>query len=579
MKKKCALLGCLILQFVFVACDTKKELSINKRIITEAERADLLNTLIRANDTRVQFFIDKQVVDVSSRDFGGVLDPNGIPSNYQDAALIQTFTCAYVSKSSSYYLSDELMKRMMYAVKNLLATQHPDGTIDLVTTNFHSTPDTGFTIPSLSMAYLLLLQNGAESELAKLIKEFLLKAGDALSVGGIHTPNHRWVVCAALSWVNRLFPNEKYQKRIDQWLAEGIDLDADGQYYERSTATYSPVCNRALITMAFNLGEDYHYLYDYVRKNLNMTLYFMHPNGEIVTESSNRQDKYQVATMSNYYFSYRFMALHDQDQLFSGMVEHIETSSRAEDLLEILPYSMLHPELTGQLPALASLPNKYEKHFPHSDIMRIRNEEVDMSMIMNNPTFFTYFKDNAPLEAMQLATTFFGYGQFQSATIKKEGNAYVLEKHGLRGPYYQPIPKDELLTHDGDYSVMGHKYRKMSEVQESDMTVWITPDGKKAHIRVKIDCPGNNRLVVALQMAFRHGGKLENVVPKQEIKDAYTTKNGEYFTYTKDGSTIKVGPCISQHTWTQLRNALPKQDAQSVYMTCFAPCEFEFTIE
>ncbi len=69
---------------------------------------------------------------------------------------------------------------------------------------------------------------------------------------------------------------------------------------------------------------NYTYLYEAIRKNLNMTFYFVHSNGEIATESSNRQDKYQQSNMSKYYLAYNDLALLDEDSRYAGMVNYIE---------------------------------------------------------------------------------------------------------------------------------------------------------------------------------------------------------------------------------------------------------------
>ena len=59
-------------------------------------------------------------------------------------------------------------------------------------------------------------------------------AASALERGGVHTPNHRWEMTAALCRLQAVLPGVDLQQRIEDWLAEGIDIDADGLYSERS---------------------------------------------------------------------------------------------------------------------------------------------------------------------------------------------------------------------------------------------------------------------------------------------------------------------------------------------------------
>lgn len=539
-------------------------------------KKELLSQLIRLNDESIPEILSRQLTEKNNVYYGAVFNADSVVSPIGTSNLIQTLMCSYVSRDSKYYQSKELLQRMTLAGIGLLNMQHDDGTIDLLSTNFHSTPDLGFTIYPLAIAYSIMLKNNQLNygEVPSLIKQYLLKAGKALSVGGIHTPNHRWVVSGALAWLNMLFPNPMYRARVEQWLAEKIDIDDDGQYHERSTAVYTPVTNRSLLDIAKRMNYDY--LYDVVRKNLDMTFYFVHSNGEIATESSTRQDKYNQSNMSAYYLAYNYLAILDKDSRYSGMVRYIQNTVPVDHLKYMLPYFLEDSALLQDLPEGTPIPTSYHKYFKHSDMIRIREGEVDMSVITNNPTFFTYFKGEAALEAVRLSSAFFGKGQFESQLLEKDGDTYILTST-IYGPYYQPLPKDKIPADGEAWGKVPRSEREQSEVQTLRTKIYLTPDNGIVRMKVSVDGPKN--LPVTLEVGFRMGGTLDNVSPKHGINNAFLIKEGEYATYQKGNDRIKIGPGAGTHKWTQLRGALPKLQADCLYFTKYAPCEFEFTIE
>ena len=539
-------------------------------------KRELLMALIKINDEQIPNALNRQLTDKEKIYYGAVLDRDSVVSPIGTSGLIQTLMCSYVSPSSTYYQSKEILQRMTLAARALLNLQHEDGTVDLLSTNFHSTPDLGFTIYPVASAYSIMLKNSKLNygEFPEAMKQYLLRAGKALSVGGIHTPNHRWVVAGALAWINSLFPNPVYKNRVEQWLAEKIDIDTDGQYNERSTAVYTPITNRSLIDLAKKMNYDY--LYDHVRKNLDLTFYFVHSTGEIVTESSNRQDQYIQSNLAGYYLAYNHMAVIDKNSLYAGMVDYIERTVKVAQLAYMLPHFIEDPSLLQALPAPTPLPTSYHKHFMHSDMVRIREGAVDMSVITNNATFFTFFKGEAALEGVRLASAFFGKGQFQSQQLEKNGDTYILSST-LSGPYYQPLPKDKIPAEGEAWGQVPRNEREQSEIQTLNTKIYVTETNGKARIKISVDGPKN--LPVTLELAFRMGGTLTNVTQKQGIDHAYLIKSGAYVLYQKGNDSIKIGPGVGAHTWTQLRGALPKLQADCLYFTNYAPCEFEFTIE
>ena len=533
---------------------------------------EIIKRLSLLNDINANDYLSRQINKPGDRWNGGVVDKYKMPNVHSTKELISVAGSAFASRYSKYYLSPELVKPIERAAACLVDVQHDDGTIDLHSTNFHSTPDTAFLVNDLGpvLNCLKRLDKPELKEAINNIEIFISKAGKALVVGGIHTANHRWVVSSALAWVNHLFPSKKYVDRIDEWLNEGVDFDADGQYSERSVGGYSAICDTMFITIGRLLNRPE--LYEYARKNLDMSLYYIQPGGEVVTDASGRQDSAYTAYVNGYYYAYRYFAIKDNNPEFAAVCELIERKM-PEKITSYLPYIMDDEIFNKELVNASKIPSDYYKRFSYSGIFRIRRGTTDITIIENNPTFVSYRKGNAVLESIRLGASFFGSrGQFISENCQVEGNKIILSKSKTHG-YMQPIPKD---GRDGDvlWSSESRAQREKSELQTFNFQVAIVES--KGKLSLEIEIKGTNYVPVALEMSFRAGGQLKGVVPDENSEGSFFLESG-MGQYSVGDDVINFGPGANAHNWAQMRGMLSKQNGSSVYITGFTP--FKQTLE
>lgn len=519
---------------------------------------------IAINDQQLSNYTPLSVTDAANKYVGGYMNDVDMPNPHTTSGFLMKASMLFATPESKYFQSKELLSQIEAAARCMLKFQHSDGTIDLLDTNFHSTPDTAFVLENIVPAYKFLTGIKGTETARGLIKTFLTNAGEGLIVGGIHTPNHRWVVSAALTKLNELFHDPRYTRRIDQWLAEHIDLDPDGQFNEKSTNGYSPIVDRSLIIIARGLKKPA--LFEPVRQNLMMTLYYVHPNGEVVTEASNRQDKGSIGNMAKYYYCYRYMALLDNNGEMATLCRLIETTCTKEQLAGYLDYFLEDPTLWRELPTSKVLPTNYVKSFPYSGLVRIRRNGWDATLLSNNASWLTFHKGNAILQGMRVAASFFGKGQFQSEKIDQQGNSWVMKK-SLEGPYYQPMATDKISA-DGDWNKMPRNTRQQSEVQQLQTTVTIAEANNG--LQIDVDISGTEGVPVSLELIFRAGGTLSGVTKYPKKDNAYLL-SGDSGTYTVGTDTIRFGPGKVGHKGVQLRGALPAMDTPTVYLTGYTP--------
>ena len=375
------------------------------------------------------------------------------------------------------------------------------------------------------------------------------------------------MVSSALAQVNDVFPDAAYTRRIAQWLAEGIDIDEDGQFIERSTVTYNTVTDRAFTVLAAKLKRPE--LLDPVRRNLRAMMYLLHPDGEVVTEVSKRQDQFVRGTMAGYWFPVNYLAGHDGDRQFAGLARGLGPEhARLSALLE-------YPELSAALPQAEALPENYERWLGAVGLARIRRGHWDATMVLkDNSRFFSARNGAAVINAVRFASSFFGKGQFVPDGCVKDGSKYLF-RQSLSAPYYQPLVPAQKV----DYKNWGslRSQRRQSQVCKLDQSATVVE--QKSGFELRSQSNGTPGVPLAVEISLREGGKLEGCQPAPHVADAWILDK-DFATYRVGGDTVRFGPGAAGHLLTQLRGAEAKLPGQSVYLTGYTPFDqtvrFEF---
>lgn len=552
----------------------------------------LLKNLIKNNDLSVDRYLtmgDRMLRSMYYRSLG------------EEFAI---HTASYCQPDSKYYKSTTLLSRLDAIITRLLQSQYPNGMLDSGG-NRQSPPDTSFLMDHLCPAANALQKD--ESQELKPLKEnlstFLINVGEGLKTGGVHTPNHRWEVSAALAHLYSVNKDDGYVRRIDEWLDEGIDVNEDGNFSERSRL-YAVVVNNSLLTIGRVLNRSS--LFAAVKKNLETTYYYLEPNGELATVDSRRQDQNSSVSIMSYYLFYRYLALYYKDDALAAIVNLIETLPDFDRrvLSRTLIFCMDNPLLLQNIKTNKTPAKSFAVLFPHSGLARIRRDNTTASIFggndkpviiasgrSSNPNFFTFCKGSAILDYVRMSTSFFNTGYFRSDGIHAEGNKYLL--HEKRDAYYyHPLPEGKRNKY-GDYilseSKDGRFWSKMdfparpTTTLTLDSTIEIEED--KGSFVVNVNVIGPKDVEITIEFCFRSGGKLEGVVPAFETNDFFL-KEG-FAKYISGDDIIEIGPGRNDHSNIRMLDGEEysthfgtiKGKGMHVYITGLLPFKHTITIQ
>ncbi|MFI0778333.1 hypothetical protein [Streptomyces sp. NPDC021212] len=505
---------------------------------------------------------DKRVAEVVDGLDATLAQLNNLGQARPAARSLRLLTSVHVWAEAEHHHDAALIAPMTRLADALAAAQFDDGLFDQGAV--HSPPDTAFSIVDLGLLYGLLDDDdhASTATIRATLKKILRKAGSGLATGGLHTPNHRWKVCAALARIHSFWPDARYTRRIDAWLAEGIDQYEAGQYSERS-ATYAPiVTNPALLTLARLTGRPE--LYDNVRRNLEATLHLVEPNGDVETVHSRRQDEKTVKHLSEYWLQYRALALREKDGRFAAMAETVQRRGADQTfdetpLGDFLAEVLDEPELAAPLPKATAVPSEFTWHDKDSGLVRIGRGATRTSLfggtdfpdvhaissgLSTNPTFFKWRKGAAILDSLRLSPQFFSLGHFRAENVERTADGWRLWAD-VRAGFHLPLPPQHRrpdgrypLTDDGRFwSAMDFPHRpKQWRTLHTEVRAAEADGGWNLDVEV-----GESEVPLALELCFRAGGTLSGVEPVPGQKDTYQLVKG-YGTYTSGDDVITFGP-------------------------------------
>lgn len=527
---------------------------------------DYLDKVVKRHDEAVDRFLKGQITDPTHPHCGGFPDSSELFYPGTAAGLVNAFYAAWLHPLSRHHRQPLMIDRLRLAARYLKRVQTPDGNIDLPITNFNSPPDTAFAIQSLGPTANLARRNGPR-EVVEALDPFLRQAAQGLLRGGVHTPNHRWVVCSALAYLYEHLQDPALVRRAEAWLAEGVDIDEDGQYDERSIIGYNVITDRALILTAHKLKRPE--LFEPVRKNLDAAFWLMHPDGEMVTEISRRQDRNQRGEIGVYWFPMHYMAIKDANPHYAWVArKYAAERASLSDLLEF-------PELLGRLPEPALPPDNYEKVFPALEMARIRRGDLSATLLLRGDSrFFLLRYGEVVISAVRFASAFFGKGQFIPVQWTKQEGGYVLRQL-LYGPYFQPLdPPHRVKALEWD-ETRPERARSQVAILHQIASLQEMDRG----FRLRIQAYGTDQVPLAVEVGIRQreGLRIDGVLRAPGVVDGYILAGG-YATASFGKHAIRFGPGQKRHAYTQVRGAEPKlADGASIYITGYTP--FDHTLE
>lgn len=537
--------------------------------------------LLKGAEYRTRQFMGSQVKNPASLQYGGIKGDiwEAKPTIYALASAL----AVYFHEDSCFYKSKELYQAVGLALDFIARTQREDGSFDYPSCNFKSAADTSFCFKRLIAAYRLLVKYGnpADEAITVLKEKYLTimhKALDAIREGGFHTPNHRWGITAALLQGSNLFAAEKefaagLKNRAEQYLAEGIDGDEDGEYAERSTGNYNAVVNNAMMAMYQETGNEA--FLGYVERNLSMMLTYMDPDDTIFTQNSTRQDQGKLEYADKYFYQYLYMCSRERNPAFDGAAhkiikDNMERGDLAPDCLHIV---MNHDEMMGYHFEEYGFLEEYRKFFRHAGVLRVKKPAYTYT-VLNGKSAFLYFKSKGTTLCVKIGESCCDIRNFIPQTIEELPDGCRLEAEA-QSWYYLPFKEKQDTS---DWWKMDQSKRE--KLISSRLKTTLEIREKEQGLELNLKAEGLDRLPLRLEICIPAGVSIEHPAFALEAGAGESMILKDGYLEIHDGlTTVEIGPGFGEHSFKGHYSGEEINSAgYTVYANGYTPLEKHFSL-
>jgi hypothetical protein len=395
--------------------------------------------LLDAVEDFVKNAIGVQITDESDSDYGGFRCPDHLICEHWSAVnTFATMVVLFVNHNSQYYRSESLLQRIKMALRFIMMDIYFSG--EMITTS-----NLAHILNSLLKSYRLLLRDNHEGEILPLLESFLTKCADSLKSCVADTPTQRLAIASGLIDYDKQFFDDSAVSKAQTYLSDRVDINHDGMYGYKSF-NQSMLSNTMLLNIAKKINKPY--MIDYVRRNLNFTLYNILPNGESILDCS-------LDTMQESPFGYavwKGMSIIDHNgyyatvgdillERFLGSIKDGYAHCYTEDTeLEIVcrdysrffltssigEFLIVEEELKNDAVHRLPLPSNYEKTFSESNIVRIKKGKMNATITGNNSTIFSMVNGQVAIQHIKVGYNCYGRHYFEPKKLEVNAGVYIL---------------------------------------------------------------------------------------------------------------------------------------------------------